>query len=238
MAWPDRGDDVGVAGAALVDPAVGSLVVVVDELDQECTELAFVPDDGAVEQFVTQRVHPSGGGEAAVPGQKRVGRDDEPVTDPPGDHTGEPGESATVDITELGTCRGSWRDRGLVTERNDLGLEHAARIAAGDHQLDDGDEQPVHESAKTGAGWSSRAGSHERARLRPATPRGTHGRADRVFGTNSQQVGAPPKARMARSRQPTTVGNVRSHVGITTRNRDHPNHAPNRFVARPLIIGP
>ena len=53
------------------------------------------------------RVDPSGGGEAAVPGQQRVGRDDESVTDPPRDHTGEPGDHATVDLGELRTCRGS-----------------------------------------------------------------------------------------------------------------------------------
>jgi transposase len=52
------------------------------------------------------------------------------------------------------------------------------------------------------------------------------------------QLGAPPNERIARSRQPTTVGKVRSHVGITIRNRDHPSHAQNRFVGRPLIVGP
>ena len=54
----------------------------------------------------------------------------------------------------------------------------------------------------------------------------------------SQYVGAPPKARMARSKQATTVGSVRSQVGITTRNLDHANHAQKRFVARPSMSGP
>ena len=82
------------------------------------------------------RVDPAGGGEPAVSGQQRVGCDDQPVTDLPGDHTGEPGDQATVDVGELGTARGSLQDRNLVTERDDFGFEHSARFAAGDHQLD------------------------------------------------------------------------------------------------------
>jgi hypothetical protein len=35
-----------------------------------------------------------------------------------------------------------------------------------------------------------------------------------------------------------TVGRVLSQVGITTRNRDHANHAQNRFVGRPSMRGP
>ena len=129
------------------------------------------------------RVDPAGCGEPAVPGQQRVGRDDEPVTDPPGDHTGEPGDHATVDVGELGTARGSLQDRDLVTERDDFGFEHSARFAAGDHQLDDCDEQPVDKGAKSGTERGGRAGRHEPARLRPATPQGPAGRADRVSGT-------------------------------------------------------
>ena len=87
---------------------------------------------------------------APVPGQKRVGRDDESVTDRAGDHTGEPGHQATVDIGELRTCRGSLENGDLVTERDELGFEHSTRFAADDHQLDECDEQPVDESTETG----------------------------------------------------------------------------------------
>ena len=54
----------------------------------------------------------------------------------------------------------------------------------------------------------------------------------------SQYVGAPPKARIARSTQAITVGRVRSQVAITTRNLDHASHAQNRFVLRPEMTGP
>ena len=58
---PDRGDDGDVVdGRSLVDPSVRSvLVVVVDVLVKERTELAFVPDDRAIEEFVTKCANPS-----------------------------------------------------------------------------------------------------------------------------------------------------------------------------------
>ncbi|MEI2697469.1 MAG: hypothetical protein V9E94_03630 [Microthrixaceae bacterium] len=46
----------------MVDPAVGAvLVVVVDVLDEQCSELFLVPDDRAVEQFVAECADPSFG---------------------------------------------------------------------------------------------------------------------------------------------------------------------------------
>ncbi len=51
-------------------------------------------------------------------------------------------------------------------------------------------------------------------------------------------VGAPPKRRSVVSRQPSSVGSVRSQVGTTTRNRDQANHAQNSSVLRPAIFGP
>lgn len=51
------------------------------------------------------RVHPSGHGKAVVPGEQRVGRDHESVTDLSGDHTGEPGDHATIGFGELRACR-------------------------------------------------------------------------------------------------------------------------------------
>jgi hypothetical protein len=127
-----------------------------------------------------------------VPGQQRVGRDDESVTDPPGDHTGEPGDHATVDVGEFGTCRGSMQDRDLVTERDDFGFELPAWLAADDHQFDDGDELPESESAETGAAGRGRVRSHRAgeatARLRAATEP-----ADRIpaLAPRSGPVGRP-----------------------------------------------
>jgi hypothetical protein len=44
------GDDVDVVGCALIDPSVWAvLVVVIDVLEVQSLQLAFVPDDGAVE---------------------------------------------------------------------------------------------------------------------------------------------------------------------------------------------
>src|SRR3546814_2180003 len=40
------------------------------------------------------------------------------------------------------------------------------------------------------------------------------------------------------SKHAATVGNVLSQIGITTRNRDHANHAQNNVVFRPEIVGP
>ena len=51
-------------------------------------------------------------------------------------------------------------------------------------------------------------------------------------------VGAPPTRRSVASRQPSSVGKVRSHVGSTTRNRDQASHAQNNNVDRPSIFGP
>ena len=58
----DRGDVGGVVGCPLVEPSVrATVVVVLDVFLEELLELVFVPDDGAVEEFVTESAHPSFG---------------------------------------------------------------------------------------------------------------------------------------------------------------------------------
>jgi hypothetical protein len=138
---------VAEAGEFAVDAPVAPRRVLGGEPDDELFSFAH----GAGPAGASLRVHPAGGGEAAVSGQQRVGRDDESVADPPGDHTGEPGDQAPVDVGEFGTCRGSLQDRDLVTERDDFGFELPAWFAADDHKFDDGDEQSEGESAETGA---------------------------------------------------------------------------------------
>ena len=60
LAVPDRDDLVGVVGCALVDRAVGPVVaVVIDVGGEESSELGFAPDEGAVEELVTQGPYPS-----------------------------------------------------------------------------------------------------------------------------------------------------------------------------------
>ena len=62
LARSDRDDDARVVGGALVEAAVGPLaVVVVDELAEEDAELAFVPDEGAVQELVAEGPDPSFG---------------------------------------------------------------------------------------------------------------------------------------------------------------------------------
>jgi len=51
-------------------------------------------------------------------------------------------------------------------------------------------------------------------------------------------TGAPPIRRNVASRQATSVGNVRSQVGITTRNLDQASHAQNSSVTRSTPSGP
>jgi hypothetical protein len=115
----------------------------------------------------------------------------------PGEYPGESSDHATVDISEFRAGRGSLQDGDLVTERDDFGFEQPTRFAADDHQLDDGDEQPVGDSARSGTQRGGRARSHERARLRPATLQGPArggrssfrhlqaGRPDRVSGAST-----------------------------------------------------
>ncbi len=72
VAWPDLSNGCIVVGCALVDPAVGAvLVVVVDVLDEQCSELFLVPDDFAVEQFVSKCADPSFGVRARLCGAWR-----------------------------------------------------------------------------------------------------------------------------------------------------------------------
>lgn len=60
-AWFDFHDEI-VVGGTLVEPAVGSVfVVVVDVLVQECSELSFVPDQGAIEEFLAEGADPAFG---------------------------------------------------------------------------------------------------------------------------------------------------------------------------------
>jgi len=127
---------VAEPGEFAVDAPVAPCRVLGGEPDDEL--FAVTHDAGPAGPSL--RVHPSGCGQPPVPGQHRVGRDNESVTDLPGDHTGEPGYHTTVDVGELGTCRGSSQDRNLVTERDDFSFQRSARFAANDHQLDDGDE--------------------------------------------------------------------------------------------------
>ena len=56
LAWTDRHDIAGVVRGALVDPAVGSVgVVVLDVFDEQRSEVSLVPDDGPVEELMSQR---------------------------------------------------------------------------------------------------------------------------------------------------------------------------------------
>ena len=141
----------GGVGEFAVDTPVAPHRVLSRESDTELFSVAHEARSAGP----SLRIGPPDRGEAAVPAKKRVGRDNESAADPPGDDTGEPGDQATVDIGGLEACRGSLQDRDLVTERDDLGFEHPAWFAPNDHQPDDGDEQPVDESAKSGTevGW-------------------------------------------------------------------------------------
>ena len=50
VAWADRDNVSGVVGGALVDAAMRAvLVVVVDVLDEQQTELPLIPDDRSIE---------------------------------------------------------------------------------------------------------------------------------------------------------------------------------------------
>jgi hypothetical protein len=58
----DRGDVGGVVGCSLVESSVrATVVVVLDVFLEELSMLVFVPDDGAVEEFVTECPDPSFG---------------------------------------------------------------------------------------------------------------------------------------------------------------------------------
>ena len=62
LACADRGDVGGVVGCPLVEPSVRAMAVVVLEVFlEQLSELVFVPDDGAIEEFVTESAHPSFG---------------------------------------------------------------------------------------------------------------------------------------------------------------------------------
>jgi hypothetical protein len=153
---PDGGgvEAVAESGEFEVDAPVAPRRVLGGEADDELFSVAR--DAGSAGPSL--RVDPAGCGEAVVSGQQRVGGDGESVADPAGDHTGQPSDHAAVHVGEFGTVRGSLPDRDLVTERDELGFEHSARFAADDHQLDDGDEQPVGDSAKSGIERGGRAG--------------------------------------------------------------------------------
>jgi len=59
VAWSDRDDVAGVVGCPLADSTVGPVgVVVLDVLDEQGSKLVFVPDDGPVEEFVTESPDP------------------------------------------------------------------------------------------------------------------------------------------------------------------------------------
>src|SRR5687767_3191062 len=51
-------------------------------------------------------------------------------------------------------------------------------------------------------------------------------------------AGTPPNLPNVSAKQDTTLGNVLSNVGITTRNLDQASHAHHNDVRRPPIRGP
>lgn len=58
--WSDRGDVAGVVRGSLPDSSMWpSGVVVLDVLLEQASELALVPDDGSVQEFVAQRADAS-----------------------------------------------------------------------------------------------------------------------------------------------------------------------------------
>jgi hypothetical protein len=60
LAWSDRGDVSRVVGGSLVDSAVGPMsVVVLDVFLEQSSELAFVPDDCSIQQFVAKCSNPT-----------------------------------------------------------------------------------------------------------------------------------------------------------------------------------
>ncbi len=62
LACADRSDVFGGIGRPLVEPSVRAMAVVVLEVFlEQLSELVFVPDDGAIEEFVTESAHPSFG---------------------------------------------------------------------------------------------------------------------------------------------------------------------------------
>jgi len=64
------------------------------------------------------RVHPSGRGQTAMPGERRRWGDDEPRPDSAANHPGQTRDHATIGVGEIGACRGSLQDCDLVTERD------------------------------------------------------------------------------------------------------------------------
>jgi hypothetical protein len=109
---------------------------------------------------------------------------------------------------------------GLGEERDDLGLEHPSRFAVDDHQLDDGDEQPVGEGAKAGTEWGSRAGSHDERGYGQLSIQGPAGRADRVSGT--YRLEAPANQLLRELAAAVSVGNL-----------DPGSLDPDKVLARP-----
>ncbi len=62
LVYADRGDVGGVVGCPLVESSVRAMtVVVLDVFLEQGSELWRVPDDGSVEEFVTESAHPSFG---------------------------------------------------------------------------------------------------------------------------------------------------------------------------------
>ena len=92
-----------------------------------------------------------------MPGQQRVGGDDEPGPNTTGEKPSDPGEHAPVGVGELGSARGSPQHRDLVAKCDHFGFEHPARLGPHDQQLDDTHEQPVREPSHvqpdTGTRW-------------------------------------------------------------------------------------
>ena len=93
-------------------------------------------------------MHPLVGGEAPVPAQQRVGRDDETRQHPARQELGEAGEHGTVGFGERWACHVAVQDGDLVAEGDDFGFERAARLRSDQEQANDGDEQPVEDWAE------------------------------------------------------------------------------------------
>jgi len=78
-------------------------------------------------------MHPTAGGEAAVPAQQRVGGDDEPREHPARQEPGQAGEDGAVGFSKLGAWHMAVQHGELVAQRDDFDFERPARLGA-DHE--------------------------------------------------------------------------------------------------------
>jgi len=149
-----RGEAVSEAGEFAVDASVAPRRV----LGREAYDELFEVPRSAGPTRLALGMHPPTGGEASVPAQQCVGRDDEPREHPTWEEPSQAGEDGAVGFAARGAWHMAVQHGDLAAQRDDFCFKGTAGLRTDHQETNDGDEQPVVDRAQARGDAVARGG--------------------------------------------------------------------------------